>query len=104
MNDGLTTGNAQPLLCFRVRRFLKVKHSFSIMKKIIKETSQVEVTKGANVTPEKLLTVINNTLNSLPGTKKKKVPIVVTKGDNWLCIASVVGNQVITLNITDLKK
>ena len=74
------------------------------MKKVIKETSQVEVTKGANVTPDKLLSVINNTLNSLPGTKKKKVPIVVTKGDNWLCIASVVGNQVITLNITDLKK
>lgn len=74
------------------------------MKKIIKEASQVEVTKSANVTPEKLATVIQQTLNSLPGTKKKKVPIVVTKGDNWLCIASVVGNQVITLNITDLKK
>ena len=87
----------------RVERFSKVKHPF-IMKKIIKETSQVEVTKGANVTPDKLLSVINNTLNSLPGTNKKKVPIVVTKGDNWLCIASVVGNQVITLNITDLKK
>jgi len=64
----------------RVERYSKVKKPF-IMKKIIKETSQVEVTKGANVTPEKLLTVINNTLNSLPGTKKKKVPIVVTKGD-----------------------
>ena len=104
MNECLTTGNAQPFLCFRVRRFLKVKHSFSIMKKIIKETSQVEVTKSANVTPEKLATVIQQTLNSLPGTKKKKVPIVITKGGNWLCIASVVGDKAVTLSITDLKK
>ena len=99
----LTTGNAQPLLCFRVRRFLKVKQ-YLIMKKIIKETSQVEVTKSANVTPEKLATVIQQTLNSLPGTKKKKVPIVITKGDNWLCVASVVGDKAVTLSITDLKK
>ena len=104
MNECLTTGNAQPLLCFRVRRILKVKHSISIMKKVIKETSQVEVTKSANVTPEKLATVIQQTLNSLPGTKKKKVPIVITKGDNWLCVASVVGDKAVTLSITDLKK
>ena len=75
-----------------------------IMKKVIKETTQVEVTKSANVTPEKLATVIQQTLNSLPGTKKKKVPIVITKGDNWLCIASVVGDQAVTLSITNLKK
>ena len=74
------------------------------MKKIIKETSQVEVTKGANVTPDKLLSVLQQTLNSLPPTKKKKVPIVITKGDNWLCIASVVGDKAVTLSITDLKK
>ena len=74
------------------------------MKKVIKETSQVEVTKGANVTPDKLLSVLQQTLNSLPPTKKKKVPIVITKGDNWLCIASVVGDKAVTLSITDLKK
>jgi hypothetical protein len=87
----------------RVERFSKVKHPF-IMKKVIKETTSVEVTKSANVTPEKLATVIQQTLNSLPGTKKKKVPIVITKGDNWLCIASVVGDQAVTLSITNLKK
>ena len=74
------------------------------MKKIIKETSQVEVTKGANVTPDKLLSVLQQTLKALPGTKKKKVPIVITKGGNWLCIASVVGDKAVTLSITDLKK
>ena len=73
------------------------------IKKPTRRTSNVQVAQSKSVSIATLLSTINSSLNNL-STRKKTVPLVVTKGDNWMCIASVVDNICVTVNFTEITK
>jgi len=70
--------------------------------KAAKRSTSVAVTNSASVSIAKIKHIISSAINEFPNSKKK-VPVTITKGDNWICIASVIGNECITISLTELK-
>ena len=70
--------------------------------KPVKQTSSVAVTSSKSVSIAKFKQLFSNVVKEFPDSKKK-VPVTITSGDNWMCIAAVVGKECITISITELK-
>lgn len=68
----------------------------------VKQTTSVAVTSSKSVSIAKFKQLISNVVKEFPDSKNK-VPVTITKGDNWLCIASVIGKECITISLTELK-
>ena len=66
-------------------------------------TGQIQVVNQGDTTSIKLQSLLSNLLGDLTyGNPDSKLPTTVTCGDNWLCIASIVGDVCLSINFTEI--